>query len=67
MFFIISRRNQFWDTILKKFTNKSLCKLNIKVVRDRKGIYLSFDILRPKFDLILWPAGVNLSNQFDHN
>ena len=51
---------------IKKFDNKSLCKLDIKLMRDREGSHLSFDTLRSKFDLILWPAWANLSNKFDH-
>ena len=44
----------FGNTILKKVINKSMSKLALKVMRDRGGPDLSFETLRPKFDLILW-------------
>ena len=44
----------FGNTILKKVINKSMYKLALTVMRDRGGPDLSFETLRPKFDLILW-------------
>ena len=43
-------------SILKKVINKSMSKLVLKVMIDRGNPYLSFDTLRPKFDLIFWPG-----------
>ena len=43
-------------SILKKVINKSMSKLVLKVMIDRGSPYLSFDTLRPKFDLIFWPG-----------
>ena len=42
----------FGNTFLKKVTNKSLSKQAVKVMRDRKGPYLSFDT--PKIQI--WPC-----------
>ena len=64
---MIKGDHQFWHTLFKKVTNKSMSKLDVKGMRDTDTLDLSCDTPRPKFDLILWPGWVNPSHKFDHN
>ena len=52
---------------MKKVINKSMFKLSVKVISDRRGPDLSFDIPRPKFDLIIWSGWVKPSHKLDHD
>ena len=52
---------------MKKVINKSMFKLSVKVMSDRRGPDLSFDTPRPIFDFILWPGWANPIHKLDHD
>ena len=53
LFSDLLNRRFFGNTFLKKVINKSIFKFVLKFMRDTGGPDLSFDTLKPKYNLIL--------------